>query len=1742
MSDVNAFDVDLKSLFSSSVSTDTHITAINNIFNELEIKFLQNPKNADIKLNITLPDTSNLTEENKNILAFLDRRIEKSIGFSEVTLTNLTENNYDIYEKLTQNYIPYQKRNNALTKYYNYLDIPKLHQSLSSSENQENKPNDLIKEYLFSAEFNYFQNFQAINSFGFNYSKMYPVDNKRDNGFITELEWSKNCLNYIQQKNEKFSGAPFRFSEANLGFNGGSFLDLTTSLNDYLHADITAQPFNKIKITRLTSCLNPDPSQTDSLVVNMLKIMEMATEKNILNINLGRNLAENDYLKALKNPDKSDSINPIAVKNELDFLNKIFDALLQSEAYQKSRTLLFMDPILSELTSAASKLDNNNEINIALDSMKDKYKQLQGQIAKNQREYNKALREGNLSPADELKKTAPSSSTTGIIKRNRSNALDNISSEINQQQEQQEEQQQEQQEEQQVELQQQRQSNIQALKDRMNGDDGEKLKKSKSDYIDKDTFISTTQNLHRTPLSTTWENIAGKKLSPDQPSIVAISPQVADMLNSNHDFFKSGLSLDALPPGFILHQDKDNPKELILDYSTTKYELDLASLGEEQNKNVIYPVSESRKGIEIEWVGDERQFTDLSKGDFETVSDYGKFKKLIKDDKQKAIDLMIRFMNSETPNFIDVQKKDIVQKIASAYFDGQQLTFLMSNLNKYGAQGPYLIFEKTFNLENKFGQDLTNRFVDLFLKNTNVAFDAMLSQNNISAFSDLTKLSPNEFSLFVQLCENDCKTKVENSKDFIFNPNINLEQRLKDFNHFKTELKNLGIDLNLTPLNAESHGFRSQNMAVIMQRMVSILKNSIDPVAQFKHLDRLDFSPYKAYQAISEGGYCFVTNDMKFGDATYDKLKKDLSKDIAHYTQTEFLGEDALPENFYTKLNSSFSEFIYLNNFLSLNNQKLPPEYYFEGLFLRTVGKSYNADQYNDYVAINNAYQAAYGRYSQKYDRRIKSVSAHALAITAFATIHENAFKIDPSHYTKMVDQLMTDDLQGDRGINLCQSLLSYLHLAENPEVKRPQLEQISSLIDFHKALGIDHPWNAQKFNKKDSLIDLYHPDKIAFLKITEKLGDSYFEVIHQNYLYRPEDKATENAKNIASIATLLADDNIFKDLNLLNNRNNLFKILSYCDYTPFSQQAVTDFVSTYLNNLDKNKLAIALDVLGSLKFKDANAPHPTFEELKTVLDKVNLLENTSEDKVFNVIRNASGFSGCVFPVKKAAEYNGDKLKQLIQENIEEIKPHLSKLGILWKEEFSEDPKLLIREISASVKGNPLKQGLIDFAMKQMFAMMEDGAKNNINDHILHSLGAKDQNEIFVNTPESNDLIALQEKKYFNNLNLKSDINNLEASLDIIDAYEKQAIAFIDKLTAVKNVNPVAYKNAVRYLKESPDLNKISLENLTNLIDVISKNYKTKFPSTLLQTITAHPALKDIDSDKTHALLNEIIIPKIINNKNLGLNVKELNSLISAVINISAHRDIELRNINIILSLLNNKETKNELIKIIQAIAKNPNPEIINDIRIIAPVVENTPEIRTTFYSKFNDKLNDLSTIGKTLNNSSLGLTDDEKKNILIILSKTKYTYPGNNKESLDNKLNDLLEKMTSIPDKEKRADFLSKIAALSLPIQIPYPGATELIETINANKTADDLIKGLYEKLEKSRNDPVELDKLFDTSQVDRVLENMQNLVHEKGLRYPEKKLAQEQFHTVNHLGRYVELPVDLNQPDGKKKNILTI
>jgi hypothetical protein len=82
-----------------------------------------------------------------------------------------------------------------------------------------------------------------------------------------------------------------------------------------------------------------------------------------------------------------------------------------------------------------------------------------------------------------------------------------------------------------------------------------------------------------------------------------------------------------------------------------------------------------------------------------------------------------------------------------------------------------------------------------------------------------------------------------------------------------------------------------------------------------------------------------------------------------------------------------------------------------------------------------------------------------ALALIAFATIHDEVLTIKPEIYTQVVDKLTKFNNATPESKS---ALLAYLDLTNNedPPVKRPTPEQLLSLIDFHKDLGKEHPWN----------------------------------------------------------------------------------------------------------------------------------------------------------------------------------------------------------------------------------------------------------------------------------------------------------------------------------------------------------------------------------------------------------------------------------------------------------------------------------------------------------------------------------------------------------------------------------------------------------------------------------------------------------------------------------------------------------
>lgn len=1387
-----------------------------------------------------------------------------------------------------------------------------------------------------------------------------------------------------------------------------------------------------------------------------------------------------------------------------------------------------------------------------------------------------------------------------IVRRNVNNILDNISSEINQEQqdesqeEEQEEQQEQQQEEQQLQLQEQRQLRLAELEKLKNKRKLGVLEKKQSlfSYENKTGFqylikkdFSESQNsidIHlaiqemnrekneterkyyqiilkegkQNNLKNIIENsehvglkeridalkeqidFYNKKLISfdnkldmlstevfslklQEKKICYVSQSFIDLYINNFDLFKSGIILEPLPPGFILYENEKNPEQLILDFTKEQYEIDLKEEAQEEEE-IISPRLKKPFGEPLVFKGNEKQFIGqppLSKEDFALIQS-----------KKADIHILLKIMKTENIAFLSDDKIKLIESMADLLKNKEDIYNLTTLVEKYGAEGPYIILKSLNELKTKFGPLLASKFYHVYLEKSIPFCEKLLTYEGSRALSSLMDLSEKEFGFFIELSISDSNNQGSRNvfKDPT-SPNLDLDINLNNFRIFNTRLKKFGINLDHMPTINFNHGYlQSINMAVTMQRIITILDHSIDPIEQFKHIGSLDLT--EAYQAITEEGYFLVTKEMRFDDTgkRYAQAKANLQQNLAVLISPINDADEPL-------LDLGLSDFIYFNDFKPEGDKWRPNDFlksYYEYMFLRAVGKTPNADRYPEYKELVERFKLSADKSKAPY-----ITSALALALAGFATLHEDVYKIDPKNYDTIFNKLTENGVENT-------SLLSYLHLIKKPEVKRPKPEQLVALISFHQALGENHSWNLKKgIQERDN--NLYVPNHIAFLKSVEKLGDNYFEVIHQHLLSRSEENANKSAKNIPIIAEAITDKQWENDPFLNNNKNNLFKILSYCDFDDnLDANQIYAFVKK-IKKYDKSKIDMALETLSILKFKSQNATHPSFTHLEAVFESIEKSQNPTHDDILKIIRQADGFKDCAFTTKEAAEYSGDTLKEYIQNYIPEIKAFYDRVGIDWKEEF-ENPKYLIEDIKKNTEGMSPKAIAVKTALggiiHELYPRLKEGVKGSVEVHINQILNpSKEEKNI-----EQNRVNAFLKEKYFEKLNTTCTIDGLSTALDALTEYEKQAAQLVDHLGLLKTLNPTTYKNTVKHLHECTDLNKISLETLNNLIDFLLKKYKNKFPSAVIKAIVSHPLLSIYPEDKLNEVLNTVVIQELINKNLLKPSEKELNAVIQSIITIG-HHNVNTTHLIKIVSLLKNKESKTELISVIHNIAKNPNSTtLINNIIAVANLVEDTfkadPQFISSFYTKFGKNIVDLSSIGKYLSNDPIiNYTAEEKKHILLILSKTEYNFKQKDSKEVNNRLENLLEALSALPinPPERRMDFLSKVSSFTASAQMPFPNAEKIISAINEGQTAELLLEGLKKELHYTRNNPETLANRFNTSQAERVLNEMEDLNHDTKLGYIKKKRLYEQFHIVNHLGYAVPLSINLKQPNSEKKCI---
>lgn len=1431
-------------------------------------------------------------------------------------------------------------------------------------------------------------------------------------------------------------------------------------------------------------------------------------------------------------------------KNEID--TKSFESLIKMIPTDDIDIENLNLQEIREQIRAIGQITQNIKTDKKYDSEVENIKKLilyQNKLIIHHRKINEKKIKENLKFLNEISLSTPEDKP--IYRINRKAALENTSTGVDivqqkeMEEEEQEEQEQEQENEQQAQMQQQRQALLESLEKRKKDKGRSELDKKRTDgFLNiKDIKEKLEKNYNEKYRIDLLKEVLNKletdenQNKPDNPLIKEFKTELARINNEieNHkniflniffenkkvvaftdrlivfliehpDFTKSGLLIDPLPPGFKIYESENNSDELLLDFDIDQYENDLKNNEQENNESEIVSHFKLTFEAPLYWEGDEKQFPTspgFSKENFNLLLDVKSFRKL---SSELQLSLLSEILQIDTISF--PQEKENIKNIFTLLKPDSKHMFLKI-FSENGFSGTYAVSMVLEKINSKYNPEIADRFFDVIIKGNSSFLETILSHEGKKSLESLMKWNETELNTFLDLALSD-KSNGTLFKD----PNVksfDLLHQINNFTIFKSKLFKLGISLDTLPLNLAKNPYLTQgNMAVVMQKIISILENSVDPRSQFKELEKIDLN--KAYHAIVYEKQYLATASMGFDQEHYDDLLKKLNE------------VDPL-----VPLSSTFLDFIHIEPIsknISSWEKIYSPGYHFSCLFLRALSKKSTITNIDEYLKIISLYENA----AAETKKPPYIIPTLALALTAFCTTHEKVLKFNPEIYTQILLKLESLNIK-HFSFQHYNQFCSYLHLIEDDTVKQPMPEQILSLILFHHDLGNEHDWNKT--------------ESVKSLSLAKTFGEVFFDVIHDNYLYRSDEKAKISANKIALVAEIIAKNFLMEDIDNRKKGNKIFKIISHLNLEHLDETQLNTEIENLMGRLlsyNGEKINQILDTMSTLKFKGKDAYHPDFDNLKSILDKLNDPKIKDKEDIFKVIRENEGYRDVILKRPEAAKHVHHHLKDLVSEYLPDIKNFIQSDPfkiIEWDAKFEENPELLISIVLNKSKESPFFKKLVNKIIGPFLSMLEAQTKESVDSHILYILKESEKDE-----NETNRIVEFIENKFLKKIVLDKNLGDFDSSVENLKKFEEHTTEFVTELKKIKILNPIQYRNVIKFFHQSEHLDKISLENLTTLLSALRLNYKTKFPSSIIDTVVNHHSFKDIKPENINLLIKEILIPEIINNKNLGLSLKETKTIISSVIKMATSEKTDVDKIKSILNLLKNKQSKAQMLKVIEGISETPTSELIENISSVCAFVEKisteNPEFCTLFYQKTGNIVEDLSSIGAMLRNEGLGLTEEQIKYILIILTKTQYKFQDVKTKNTENTLPILLNFLST-----KGTIYLKELSEFSPSFQITFPTAKEIMQGIKEKKSASELLQGLRDKLEKGRNDPVKLAKLFDESQVLRVLENMQDLNHDKSLGYPVKKLIYKQFKAVNYLGKNYLLSIDLNNHQSGKKYI---
>jgi|GEM_PF-5402333 len=752
-----------------------------------------------------------------------------------------------------------------------------------------------------------------------------------------------------------------------------------------------------------------------------------------------------------------------------------------------------------------------------------------------------------------------------------------------------------------------------------------------------------------------------------------------------------------------------------------------------------------------------------------------------------------------------------------------------------------------------------------------------------------------------------------------------------------------------------------------------------------------------------------------------------------------------------------------------------------------------------------------------------------ALALVAYATSHKEALgTIDKNVIDKLFAELnKIEQLANNAKLRLYHSLLSHINLGGDPPraqavINPPTMAQLSALVIFHHELGVGHSFNKGEIEQ-------------ALLKS----GKYFYSILEDLDKSRSKEMPVLTADNLATVLKEVGADAILGSDDHKEVRELLLKTVSKPNRDQFdaiSLKKLIDICGRYAaSDNGKIKLLNMIELINSIDVLHQNTTQlPTIAQLTQALS---VIAEQPEDTPHGLLRQLStlpGFEHCYFGNQKVEEFDPESIKDFLKQAEGEIRAQLGGLIDFEDEDFT-DPKLFVQKLKKFEDKIPSM--ILNPLISKAFNMVKGSHDAVVMQHL--------EGQLWKGEDKMQNVVAALFKDKIAPVAKPNDLTGLLTLSETMVTRLEEIDKLITTLNAIKLRSTADYEKLVTILNDSPGVSQVPLPVLNKMLEQMNRFHKGKLPIDLVSALVNNSNVKKgfiPNWDDVGRWIMPLVLEKQV-------HAGDLRAIIDLTLNLSTKQVSTDNLVKVSDFLVKQGEFRKDFIKVFNDMEANTEfanqyGQVITQTMSVMDYLDtqkNSQELKSNFLKTFKNSPHLFAEAIKQISKSAQD--DTGKAHLVMILSRmNEGKSAADISESLARQKDESAEFRTERLKKEAKeleglVDSLVKKsgsfnnALANVDADLGFPLVPDIIAY--EQESIDNLLNDMVEKRKIARG--AISDQQFDTSQVTRVLEDMQNLATDNPLLYSQRERLQQDVYFINAIGHSHKIRTRPNEADSK-------